>query len=133
MTETPAPESSPPPQAGPPTTPVTPLPQESPPPAHAGGAVVAVLFFWPLAFSAFNHAFNVYPLWARGDVEGAKAASDRVRKLGQISLWLFGALLLLFAICYTAVMVAWISQGYGWHHHHWHHGMGDQDMMWRNH
>jgi hypothetical protein len=110
------------------------LPQESPPPAHAGWAVVAVLFFWPLAFSAFTHAFNVYPLWARGDVEGAKAASDRVRKLGQISLWLFGILLLLFAIGYTAVMVAWISHGYGWHHHHhWHHEMGDQDMMWRNH
>jgi interferon-induced transmembrane protein len=130
VTETPAPESSPPPAPGPATTN---SPQGAPPPSHAGWAVVAVLFFWPLAFSAFTHSFNVYPLWAQGDVEGAKAASDRVRKLGQVSLWLFGILLLLFAIGYTAVMVAWISHGYEWHHHHWHHGMGDQDMMWRNH
>jgi len=92
---------------------------------------VSALFFWPLAFSAFTHAFNVYPLWARGDVAGAKAASDRVRRLGQISLWLFGALLLLFAIGNVVVFVALITHGYEGHHH-WHHGWHDGDN-WRNH
>ena len=131
MTEAPAPESSPPPQAPQPAPASTYLPQEPPPPVHAGWAVASLLFFWPLAFSAFTHAFNVYPLWARGDVVAARAASDRVRRLGQISLWLFGGLLLLFAIGYTVLLVAWISHGYGGHHH-WHHGFHDGDM-WRNH
>jgi hypothetical protein len=125
VTETP--ESSP-TQTGPATTT---SPQEPPPPSHAGWAVVSALFFWPLAFSAFTHAFNVYPLWARGDVAGAKAASDRVRRLGVISLWLFGALLLLFAVLYVLVVVALITHGYEGHHH-WHQGWHDADN-WRNH
>jgi hypothetical protein len=86
-----------------------------------------LLFFWPLAFSAFTHAFNVYPLWARGDVVAARAASDRVRRLGQVSLWLAGGLLLLFVIGYTIVVVALIMHGYGGHHH-FHHGFHDWDM-----
>lgn len=115
MTETPAPES-PPPQAPP--------PQEAPPPVHAGWAVASLLFFWPLSFSAFSHAFNVYPLWARGDVVGARAASDRVRRLGQLSLWLAGGLLLLLAIGYTVLMVALIAYGDGdWDRYHdWRNG-----------
>lgn len=114
MTETPSTESTP--------------PQESPPPTHAGWAVASLLFFWPLSFSAFTHAFNVYPLWARGDTAGAVAASDRVRRLGQISLWLAGGLLLLFAIGYTIFLVALISHGYGGHHHHFHNWGPHDDM-----
>jgi hypothetical protein len=30
------------------------------------------LFFWPLSFAAFNHAFAVYPLWAGGDADAAR-------------------------------------------------------------
>ncbi len=60
------------------------------PPVNAGWAVVSLLFFWPLSFSAFTHAFNVYPLWADGDVAGSRYASDRVKRLGQISLWIAG-------------------------------------------
>jgi hypothetical protein len=85
--------------------------QPAPPPVNAGWAVAALLFFWPLAFSAFSHAFNVYPLWARGDAAEAWAASERVRRLGQMSLWLFGGLLFLFAIGYTALIIAWLSYG----------------------
>jgi hypothetical protein len=140
MTETPTPESSPPessppesspPQTAPPQAASTQSSQEAPPPAHAGWAVASALFFWPLSFAAFTHAFNVYPLWARGDVAGAQAASDRVRRLGQISLWLAGVLLLLLAIGYTVFMVALITHGYGGHHHHFHDWgphMGPQDM-----
>jgi Interferon-induced transmembrane protein len=129
VTETPAPESTPPPQAPPPQAPQptpasTHSPQEPPPPVHAGWAVTSLLFFWPLAFSAFTHAFNVYPLWARGDVAGARAASDRVRRLGQLSLWLFGGVLVLVGICYTVVLVALFSHGYEGHHH-FHHGFPD--------
>jgi hypothetical protein len=87
------------------------------PAANAGWAVASVLFFWPLAFSAFTHAFNVYPLWASGDVDGAQDASDRVRRLGQLSLWIFGGLLLLFVILYILVAVVVITHGGG------HHGM----------
>ena len=60
-----------------------------------------MLFFWPLSFSAFTHAFNVYPLWAAGNYAGAQYASDRVRRLGQLSLWIAGGLLLLFVIFYA--------------------------------
>jgi hypothetical protein len=89
----------------------SPLAPQPPPPVHAGWAVAALLFFWPLSFAAFTHAFDVYPLWARGDVAGAQAASDRVRRLGQLSLWLFGGLLLLFAIGYSAFIIALIASG----------------------
>ncbi|MFC9788908.1 CD225/dispanin family protein [Rhodococcus sp. NPDC127528] len=115
------------------TTPGTPPPAEPPepaapaeppgaatagrarPPSNAGWAVASLLFFWPLAFAAFTHAFNVYPLWADGDVEGAAEASDRVRRLGQISLWLFGGLLLLFVLVYAVVAVSVFAHGGGYH------------------
>ena len=103
MTETSASESPPPPPEA--------SPQEPPPPVHAGWAVASLLFFWPLSFSAFSHAFNVYPLWARGDFAGARAASDRVRRLGQLSLWLFGGLLLVFVVVYILLWVALIAYG----------------------
>jgi Interferon-induced transmembrane protein len=85
----------------------------APPPVHAGWAVASLLFFWPLAFSAFTHAFNVYPRWAAGDAAAARAASERVRRLGQLSLWLFGALLVLLAILCTVSAVVMITQGDG--------------------
>ena len=68
----------------------TPEFRSGPPPHNVGWAVAAVLFFWPLSFSAFIHAFNVYPLWAAGNYAGAQYASDRVRRLGQLSLWIAG-------------------------------------------
>jgi hypothetical protein len=100
-----------------PTTPTQPPPAPAPPSANAGWAVAALLFFWPLSFSAFTHAFNVYPLWASGNVAGAQYASDRVRRLGQLSLWIFGGLLLLFAVLYAIFLVVLISQGDGMFYH----------------
>lgn len=103
-----------------PTTTPTPTPPAAPPPAlpphNVGWAVAAVLFFWPLSFSAFNHAFNVYPLWAAGNFAGAQYASERVRRLGQLSLWIAGGLLLLFVIFYGVFMMVLISHGGGWDH-----------------
>ena len=93
-------------------------PPVGPPPHNVGWAVAAVLFFWPLSFSAFTHAFNVYPLWASGNVAGAHYASDRVCRLGQLSLWIFGGLLLLFAVLYAIFLVVLISQGDGMFYHH---------------
>ena len=49
--------------------------------------MAAVLFFWPLAFAAFNHLHDMYPKWAMGDHQGAQYASERVKKLGKIALW----------------------------------------------
>src|SRR5689334_2064531 len=103
-----------------PTTP-TPTPpglvRPGPPPHNVGWAVASVLFFWPLSFSAFTHAFNVYPLWAAGNFAGAQYASDRVRRLGQLSLWIAGGLLLLFLILYAIFLLVLISQGGDWGHH----------------
>ena len=102
-----------------PTTP-TPTPPAAlppgPPPHNVGWAVAAVLFFWPLSFSAFTHAFNVYPLWATGNFAGAQYASDRVRRLGQLSLWIAGGLLLVFLILYAIFVMVLISQGGDWGH-----------------
>lgn len=91
------------------------------PPTNIGWAVASLLFFWPLAFAAFTHALDVYPRWASGDPAGAQEASERARRLGQISLWLFGGLLLLFLIVYAVVAAVVITNGgydAGWHHPH---------------
>ncbi|WP_454557265.1 CD225/dispanin family protein, partial [Salmonella enterica] len=61
-------------------------PQYGPPKSNAGWAVASILFFWPIAFAAFNHLHDIYPKWAMGDHQGAQYASERVKKLGQISL-----------------------------------------------
>ena len=90
------------------------------PTSNAGWAVASLLFFWPLAFSAFHHAFEVYPRWAEGDIDGAEYASRRVRKLGQLSLWIFGGLLLLVIVLYAIaaiVLIAHGGEGGDWHHH----------------
>ena len=96
------------------------LSARSRPTSNAGWAVVSVLFFWPLAFSAFHHAFEVYPRWADGDIDGAEYASRRVRKLGQLALWIFGGLLLLVIVLYAIaaiVLIAHGGEGGDWHHH----------------
>jgi len=105
-----APASDVPPNPEPATAPEALRP--APPPHHAGWAVAALLFFWPLAFSAFSHVFNVYPLWMAGDFAGAQYASDRVRRLGQLSLWIFGGLLLIFVVLYViSLIVFFAAQG----------------------
>ena len=110
------PTSNAPPQPEPNTAPNV-IPRPAPPPHNAGWAVAALLFFWPLSFSAFTHAFNVYPLFAVGNYAGAQYASDRVRRLGQLSLWIAGGLLLLFIIFYAIFLMVLISQGGDWGHH----------------
>ncbi|MGH3677435.1 MAG: CD225/dispanin family protein [Mycobacterium sp.] len=103
-----------------PTAPTQTAPVTGPPPHNAGWAVAALLFFWPLSFSAFSHSLNVYPLWAAGNFGGAQYASDRARRLGQLSLWIAGGLLLLFAILYAIFILVLISQGGDWGDHHRH-------------
>ena len=118
MTDTPSADS--PSQESPPTDV---LPRPVAPPHNAGWAVTSLLFFWPLSFAAFTHAFNVYPLWAAGDYAGARHASDRVRRLGQISLWIFGGLLLLAVVLYTIVGIILLVQGDSdWGRHGYEHG-----------
>lgn len=81
-----------------------PLPQSQPPKSNIGWAVAAVVFFWPLAFSAFNHATSVYPLWASGDHAGAQHAAERAKRLGVISLAVWAVLCVLAVIFYVAVI-----------------------------
>ncbi|MFC9788383.1 CD225/dispanin family protein [Rhodococcus sp. NPDC127528] len=112
-------ESPPPPESGDvvasATTPRSAAANGPRPPSNAGWAVASLLFFWPLAFAAFTHAFNVFPLWASGEAQAARDASDRVRRLGQISLWIAGVLLLLLAVVYAVVAVVVIAHGGGGH------------------
>jgi hypothetical protein len=64
-----------------------------------------------LAFSAFTHAFGVYPLWASGDVAAAQHASDRVRRLGQLSVWIAAVLVLVTVVLCTIVVIVLIAHG----------------------
>jgi len=93
------------------------------PPSNVGWAVASLVLFWPLAFSAFTHALNVFPLWSEGDAAGAQYASKRARWLGIVSLWIGGALIVIFAVLYLLAMLVLVHHG---HHHHmqgWHQPM----------
>jgi len=80
-------------------------PQAStPPPSNIGWAVATLLFFWPIAFSAFTHASNVYPLWAMGDHQGAQYASDRAKQLGKIALIIWAVLIVGFFVLYGVLI-----------------------------
>ncbi|MCJ0907100.1 CD225/dispanin family protein [Rhodococcus sp. ARC_M6] len=74
---------------------------------NVGWAVAAVVFFWPLAFSAFTHALSVYPLWASGDHAGAQRAADRTKKLGVISLVVWFVMTVAVFGAYV-VLMSWI-------------------------
>ncbi|MCX5042267.1 CD225/dispanin family protein [Aldersonia sp. NBC_00410] len=67
-------------------------PRPALPPINAGWAAATVVFFWPLAFAAFNHSSRVFPLWSMGDYAGAQRASDQTKSLGKISLILWAIL-----------------------------------------
>ncbi|QCQ90208.1 CD225/dispanin family protein [Rhodococcus sp. SGAir0479] len=98
------------PYANAPQYPAGPLPQyggQAPlPPSNAGWAVATIIFFWPLAFAAFNHLHSIFPKWSMGDYMGAQYASERVKALGKIALWLFVGLLVLYVIFMIIVLVA---------------------------
>ena len=80
-----------------------------PPPSNVGWAVASLLFFWPLAFSAFTHSAKVFPLWMTGDPQGALAASERAKSLGKISLFLAVGLFVLLIVFYVVALVAIIG------------------------
>lgn len=84
-------------------------PAAGPPPSNAGWAVASVLFFWPLAFTTFNHLHDIYPKWAMGDYQGAQEASDRVKRLGKTALWIAVGFFLLFVVLYAVIIAAAIS------------------------
>lgn len=82
------------------------------PPSNIGWAVASLLAFWPLSFSAFTHALNVFPLWSEGNAEAARCASDRARRLGILAMCIAGGLFLLFAVLYAIFVIVLISRGY---------------------
>lgn len=84
------------------------------PPTNAGWAVAAVIFFWPLAFSAFTHSSSVYPRWASGDYHGAQYASDRTKQLGKYALWIFAGLWGAFVVFYIVIIAVVISSATGY-------------------
>ena len=68
-------------------------------------AVVAIIFFWPVAIPAFNHALKVHPLWMMGDVQGAQYSSNRAAFFGKLSLGIFFVLIVLY-FAFIALVVA---------------------------
>lgn len=80
-------------------------PSAAPPKSNVGWAVAAVIFFWPLAFSAFTHALDVFPAWSRGDFAGALYHSQRVRTLGLWALAIWAVIFVLMAIAYIGLIV----------------------------
>lgn len=74
------------------------------PPSNGGWAAASLLLFWPLAFVALSRAFEVYPLWAQGRQAEAEAASASVRRLGIISLAVFGILIGLYVVAIVLII-----------------------------
>jgi hypothetical protein len=70
------------------------------------GAVISVLFFFPLGIFAVLAALQVRPRWKRGDRTGARAASDRAERLTYAAVGIFIVLAILGAIVY---LVYWFS------------------------
>ncbi|GGG15156.1 hypothetical protein GCM10007304_31520 [Rhodococcoides trifolii] len=83
------------------------------PPTNAGWAAAALLFFWPLAFAAFNHSSTVFPRWSMGDYQGAQYASDRTKQLGKYALWIFAAFFVVFILFYIVIIAVAVSVGSG--------------------
>ena len=80
--------------------------QPQPPASNAGWAVATIIFFWPLAFAAFNHLHSIFPKWSMGDYQGAQYASERVKTLGKISLGIFVGLVVLYILFIIILVVA---------------------------
>lgn len=81
-------------------------PEYSRPPLPAqntGWAVAALIFFWPLAFSAFDNSSKVLPLWMMGDYEASHRASAQAKKLGKISLIICAVFTVLLVILYVVI------------------------------
>ncbi|MBA0046448.1 CD225/dispanin family protein [Mycobacterium sp. NPDC050853] len=123
-----------------PTTP-TPAPPPAPtvapgppklPPSNVGWAVAAVVFFWPLAFSAFTNALNVTQFWITGQYDRAQESSDRAKLLGKIALLTGLVLLFLFIAFRIACAIWWHTHGGGggWGHHGGHGGWERSDDGW---
>ncbi|EOM76194.1 CD225/dispanin family protein [Rhodococcus rhodnii] len=79
------------------------------PPRNAGWAVAATLFFWPLAFAAWNHVHDVVPRWLEGNYQAAQYASDRAKKLGKIALLVWALLFVLLIVFYVAIVAVAVS------------------------
>ncbi|MCX5044828.1 CD225/dispanin family protein [Aldersonia sp. NBC_00410] len=76
------------------------------PSPHAGWAAAAVIFFWPLAFSAFSQSSKVVALWVVGDFQGAQNASNRAKRLGKIALLLWAVITVGFIVVYAVILGA---------------------------
>jgi hypothetical protein len=77
-------------------------PAGQPPPGHLGWAIVAILFFWPLAIAAFINYGRVESRWYRGDIAGAQQASEAVKRYGVIALCIGLAIVVLYIIVFAA-------------------------------
>jgi hypothetical protein len=78
-------------------------PGYGPPPGHVGWAVVALLFFWPLAIPAFISYSKIDSTFYRGDVAGAQRASQDVKRYGVIALVVGIAFVVVFIVFSVAV------------------------------
>lgn len=79
------------------------------PATNAGWAAAALVFFWPIAFSAFNYSSRVSALWLTGDYSGAEYASARAKSLGKTALLISVVMTTLVVIAYAVAVAAMIS------------------------
>lgn len=101
------------PASPPPPAPTSVTGPPKPPPTNVGWAVASVIFFWPLAFSAFTNALNVTQFWLTGQYDRAQESSDRAKLLGKIALLTGLVLLFLFITLRIACAIWWHSHGGG--------------------
>ena len=85
------------------------IPRPPMPPQNTGWAVASIVFFWPLAFSAFGHSAKVFPLWSMGDYEGAQRESDQAKKLGKLALIICAVLIVLFIVLYGLIIAVAVA------------------------
>lgn len=97
------------PASPPPPAPTSVTGPPKPPPTNVGWAVASVIFFWPLAFSAFTNALNVTQFWLTGQYDRAQESSDRAKLLGKIALLTGLVLLFLFITLRIACAIWWHS------------------------
>jgi hypothetical protein len=88
-------------------------PMGNPPPDHLGWAIVAILFFWPLAIAAFIQRNKIQPAWMMGDVATAQKASNDTKKYGIISLCI-GLVWIAIVIIAVVTTAAAVVNTYGY-------------------
>ena len=86
-----------------------PGPGGAPPSSNIGWAIAALFTFWPLAIPAFIFSSRVEPSWYRGDVVGARKASEDARRYGVIGVIVGGAFIVVAVIVWIVLITVFVG------------------------